>query len=189
MKTLAIFQLFVCLTLYVNSSKGRLFIKTKNQSEQHFLGKIQKSLKTQSVIECSFECSHHKNSNGQCNAFSFEGDNCDLAQLTFLEDPSPSHGIARHFFFDLAENLPMKCRGGEGCCSGDNLNLCKLGDGDCNSDQDCAGPLVCGSKNCPIKTGGLWDPEDDCCELAQLRSVVPVLKATKNGYYLSILYL
>ena len=24
--------------------------------------------------------------------------------------------------------------------------------------------LVCGTDNCPIKSGGRWDPSDDCCE-------------------------
>ncbi|XP_023330796.1 latent-transforming growth factor beta-binding protein 4 [Eurytemora carolleeae] len=43
---------------------------------------------------------------------------------------------------------------------------CKLGDGDCNTDQDCELPFICGSNNCwtEFKKGnGSWDEEDDCC--------------------------
>ena len=40
---------------------------------------------------------------------------------------------------------------------------CGSGEGDCNSDSDCEGQLVCGDNNCG-SSGGLWDAEDDCCE-------------------------
>ena len=39
---------------------------------------------------------------------------------------------------------------------------CGLGDGDCDDDGDCQGALVCGHDNCG-RSGGLWDPSDDCC--------------------------
>lgn len=56
----------------------------------------------------------------------------------------------------------MYCRGGDNCCSNDK---CDEGEGDCTADIDCKGSLVCGNNNCP-QNGGLWDPEDDCCERA-----------------------
>ena len=40
--------------------------------------------------------------------------------------------------------------------------LIVTGEGDCNSDNDCEGGLVCGNNNCNSE-GGFWDPEDDCC--------------------------
>ena len=55
-------------------------------------------------------------------------------------------------------------RGGESCCQQEPTRLCGLGEGDCQEDRDCAGLLVCGSDNCATKSGGHWDPTDDCCE-------------------------
>ena len=34
----------------------------------------------------------------------------------------------------------------DGCCT--PANPCDLGGGDCDSDEDCAGSLVCGTDNC-----------------------------------------
>ena len=76
--------------------------------------------------------------------------------------------------------LPMTCRGGDHCCARTGVQLCSQDEGDCESDLDCAGSLVCGDNNCPQSVrrlrralmtsfnpehvqGGLWDPEDDCC--------------------------
>ena len=61
--------------------------------------------------------------------------------------------------------------------------LCEEGEGDCDEDDQCsgaktrnlshvyeknqsfiAGMLECGSNNCALKSGGLWDSEDDCCQ-------------------------
>ena len=44
---------------------------------------------------------------------------------------------------------PEACNGRDSGCS----NL-QGGDGDCDSDDDCAGALKCGSDNCPRKSGG-----------------------------------
>ena len=41
-----------------------------------------------------------------------------------------------------------------------------LGRGDCDTDEQCAGSLVCGSNNCKDEfsvPGTKWDPEADCC--------------------------
>ena len=43
------------------------------------------------------------------------------------------------------------------------MNLCEEGEGDCNSDLECAGLLECGNTNCAMD-GGLWDSGDDCCQ-------------------------
>jgi hypothetical protein len=64
----------------------------------------------------------------------------------------------------LQGQLPHHCRGGRHCCSRNNLSECGEGEGDCEEDRDCAGLLVCGTNNCAVKSGGLWDPTDDCCE-------------------------
>ena len=92
---------------------------------------------------------------------------CDLAFLDFLEDPDVGD-IAQDIFIDMntIPTINMYCRGGHRCCHRGNLNLCGIGDGDCDHDDDCSGPLVCGNNNC-LKfrsAGGLWDEEDDCCE-------------------------
>jgi len=44
------------------------------------------------------------------------------------------------------------------CCTKDFP--CKAGEGDCDSDSDCVGDLVCGSNNCK---GEAFLDDDDCC--------------------------
>merc|ERR1712059_52567 len=54
------------------------------------------------------------------------------------------------------------CNGGDACCKGQ----CGLGEGDCDSDDDCGINLVCGSNNCiHLFTGdrSSFDSTDDCC--------------------------
>ena len=41
-----------------------------------------------------------------------------------------------------------------------------LGRGDCDTDDECKGDLVCGANNCKDEfsaPGTKWDPEADCC--------------------------
>ena len=53
----------------------------------------------------------------------------------------------------------MKLEIGGLCCTKDTP--CGINDGDCDSDQDCAGDLKCGTGNCPYthSDGGKYD----CC--------------------------
>jgi len=69
--------------------------------------------------------------------------------------------------FDDDDNCCMVpnsgCDGGDDCCKDGN---CGEGQGDCDSDSDCYGPLVCGNNNC--KTGwpgdrSSFDDGDNCC--------------------------
>ena len=46
------------------------------------------------------------------------------------------------------------------CCS--NTRPCKINEGDCDTDEDCEGNLVCGSNNCP-RSGYEFSSRDDCC--------------------------
>ena len=97
-------------------------------------------------------------------SYNEEDKSCNLADLDYLEDPDVGQ-VAQTIFINsaLVSSLKMYCRGGEQCCHRGHLGECGIGEGDCNDDIDCAGSLVCGKNNCG-KTGGLWDPEDDCCE-------------------------
>ena len=89
----------------------------------------------------------------QCNAYSWEADgSCRLALLTSLEDPQPGQA-GREVLLDSGAGLGRVCRGGDQCCRPDNQ--CGEGAGDCDTDQDCAGLLVCGSNNCG-QAGGRW---------------------------------
>ena len=65
------------------------------------------------------------------------------------------------------------CGGDDGGCH-DALEWLHIGDGDCDSDDDCAGDLVCGTDNCgrqegfdishwPVESQCGWDTTDDCC--------------------------
>merc|ERR1711953_235784 len=54
--------------------------------------------------------------------------------------------------------LKKRCNGGEDCCTEDEV--CGLGEGDCDTDAQCAPGLVCGKENCQ---GTSYDNTDDCC--------------------------
>ena len=123
-------------------------------------------LQTTNSISCAQRCVNYVTSGEECNAFSYNQETltCELANITFLEDPleDGSDGGEKRIMLAWPEVdlLPRVCRGGEHCCGPDSP--CSLGEGDCNSDQDCAGVSVCGRDNC-VKSGGRWDPSDDCC--------------------------
>ena len=49
-----------------------------------------------------------------------------------------------------------RCTGEDnGCCTEDEP--CDVGEGDCDSDDECMDGLTCGNDNCP------WGDGDDCC--------------------------
>ena len=73
---------------------------------------------------------------------------------TCYPNPSNSDGVNRVHLFN--------------CCTPDTP--CGLGGGDCNSDQDCKGDLICGlyqsnSNNCKNepRIGLTWPTNTDCC--------------------------
>jgi len=57
-----------------------------------------------------------------------------------------------------AQDSVTVCNGGDECCDG---ITCGLGEGDCDSHEDCVGHLRCGDDNCD---GPGFDSTDDCCE-------------------------
>ena len=152
----------LCLTA-VSADSGTLFKRSADISEENFKSHINQSMKARTPLDCARKCVHYEKTEGTCNAYSYVNDDCDLAKLSFLEDPEPGSS-ERVMYVDMlaAQDLAMKCRGGENCCMGDSP--CADGEGDCYNDQGCAGISICGQDNCPIKTGGRWGEEDDCCE-------------------------
>ena len=103
-----------------------------------------------------------------CFLYSYGNATCQMANIKFLEDPLPGM-MSKEIFVkvDTIADMPMYCRGGAGCCNKDHKNMCLEGEGDCNTDSDCAGVLQCGNNNCLSfhpAGGGLWDAQDDCCE-------------------------
>ena len=61
--------------------------------------------------------------------------------------------------------------GQNSCCTA--TNPCPLGGGDCDSDSDCQGNLVCGTDNCKGFHPGSYDGAD-CC-------MIPEIKTTSTG--------
>ena len=62
--------------------------------------------------------------------------------------------------------------GNDACCS--KGRLCGRDEGDCDSDQECRGKLVCLNDNCP------WESDhDDCCGLPQLSPFIQHLRGQK----------
>ena len=60
-------------------------------------------------------------------------------------------------------DMIVDCNGENGtadCCTDDSP--CKLGDGDCDTDSNCAGDFVCGFNNCRDFNRNA-DYEYDCC--------------------------
>ena len=72
-----------------------------------------------------------------------------------------------------AAGTPL-CIGDNDCCTGQ----CTLGEGDCDSDSDCKGSLVCGEANCKkgvdigggtmqlYKNNNEFSATDDCCTIS-----------------------
>ena len=62
------------------------------------------------------------------------------------------------------------CPVDEGTCC-DKDNRCDIGEGDCDSDSDCADGLKCGTDNCHamarlarnLNSQDAFDSSDDCC--------------------------
>ena len=54
-----------------------------------------------------------------------------------------------------------------GCCANTTpTTQCPLGRGDCDTDDECKGDLLCGANNCKDEfsaPGTKWHPEADCC--------------------------
>ena len=49
----------------------------------------------------------------------------------------------------------------------DSFGFCLEGEGDCDTDHECRGELVCGTNNCA------WGGGDDCCRLPQVSITIP----------------
>ena len=110
-----------------------------------------KTLQSSSVLGCAHRCLYWQSVEKICNSFHYDANTaaCQLATLTFLEDPSPGEtSLAVMVDTEAAERLEMKCRGGERCCVRNNVRMCGEGEGDCHQDSDCQQGLVCGLNNC-----------------------------------------
>merc|ERR1712088_208135 len=58
----------------------------------------------------------------------------------------------------------IKCNGADNCCTAERP--CGRNEGDCDSDSDCVGDLMCGANNCldiAENQGKGFDSNDDCC--------------------------
>jgi len=97
------------------------------------------------------------------------------------------HGInGQNYWHEIADCcVASTCHGipstDWSCCT--QSNPCSIGEGDCDTDRDCACDLVCGTNNCrPGKTGSNWSIAADCCtapktNLAPKPPIEPEIKA------------
>ncbi|XP_023324984.1 signal peptide, CUB and EGF-like domain-containing protein 2 isoform X3 [Eurytemora carolleeae] len=153
------FLVFVCVAYGYKFSS---FKRINNMTLSHWASN-QISI-AQSNIHCASHCLLLGDQGTPCNSFKFSEDgSCETGNISRIIDV-PAGNISLEIFVAdrVLSTLPRLCMGGEGCCQGE----CELGDGDCNQDQDCKAPFICGSNNCwtEFKKGnGSWDEEDDCC--------------------------
>ena len=75
---------------------------------------------------------------------------------------------------DNCQRFAPNVASGKDCCRDAELydwvycenNLCNYGEGDCDSDDECSGNLVCGTDNCKTMHPYLaTDPNKDCCRM------------------------
>ena len=106
-------------------------------------------------------CKAHNLSTNLCNAWKLENEVCLLANMPYLVEYTLESQRMPFYVEHTKQALEVKCRGGDDCCSLDNI--CKIGEGDCDVDEDCFGlGLICGTNNC-IPNSALYDNIDDCC--------------------------
>ena len=144
-----------------------LYTATLNQSTISWGSKVVNSKTASSLLTCAGHCQDRQEEYGDCNSFNYQesSSSCEMGSITYLEDPWPGESMVRLMVVEeVLDSLKMYCRGGDGCCGTSTTRLCVAGEGDCDHDGQCAGVLECGNNNCPIKTGGYWDEEDDCCQ-------------------------
>ena len=119
--------------------QGTLFERTHNISQRNWRTMVTRTFKKQTPGQCASSCIKWEKKNNTCNSWSFESGTCQLAKLTFLEDPAPGEGSQQVKFllfggslffpwpwFDclqqvmvpvfLREKIPHFCRGGRHCC-------------------------------------------------------------------------
>ena len=89
---------------------------------------------------------------GDCNSDS----HCKDSLICGTNNCPASFGFA----FNLDCCMPQQSVGHEHFCRS-NFNPCGIDEGDCDSNYECQGGLVCGSNNCPPSLG--FDSEVDCC--------------------------
>merc|ERR1711872_439455 len=113
---------------------------------------------------CQFEPAYWNCNGGDscCNGHCLEGEgDCDSdsdCQRGLLCGDNNCKGNSFDSTDDCCFKPQFKCRGGDSCCRN---GICGYGEGDCDSDDDCAHGLKCGSNNC---RGSGFDRSDDCCE-------------------------
>ena len=108
--------LLACITSCLGDS-GTLYKRTLDMSAQTFKLYTNKTVKARSSLNCAHQCLFYKNLDGNCNAYSYKGEECTLANVEYLEDPEPDCD-EQEIFIDLSAKAGMvtKCRGGEKCC-------------------------------------------------------------------------
>jgi len=116
-----------------------------------------------------------------CYTFAGEGKNfktkCDKNKNTCYkkasctDDSECAAGQGCYIYPDVSAGVCLTCNGVPhtffGCCS--SSNPCDVGEGDCKSDSDCAGELVCGTRNCESDFSSSytnWHYTADCCRKA-----------------------
>ncbi|XP_023347756.1 uncharacterized protein LOC111716511, partial [Eurytemora carolleeae] len=96
-------------------TRNAVYIKTKNMSESSYSKSVFTSLFKPDLKKCGEYCLHYQSRIGsqRCNAFAFDksSSTCDLAAITFLENPEVA-GSEKEIFvnFDDADTLDMICR-------------------------------------------------------------------------------
>merc|ERR1712038_1610548 len=91
-------------------------------------------------------------------------DCCEKSKNSSTEQEVPFNPFENSVYPTFFRPIDKRCGGrniDEGlCCSQETP--CDLGEGDCESDNDCQGDLVCGNNNCK-QFAAYYHKKDDCC--------------------------
>ena len=88
---------------------------------------------------------------------------CSAPPCTTTVAPAPETTIGAVATSNLACNPATWDKYSWDCCTAENP--CYVGEGDCDKDEQCAGELVCGKRNCPDTfKARAFGRRPDCCQ-------------------------
>ena len=109
----------ILLVIASCACSSTLYKATRNISTTNFYSMLTRTVQRLGHLDCAHSCHYWETLEGTCNTYNYEETSrtCNLAKLTFLEDPAPGEAwLAIMVDTGVLEGLELRCRGGESCC-------------------------------------------------------------------------